>query len=135
MTIPFTSGQLNDVLNSLTVLDLNGGRIAGVSYGSQAPMEQRLGDLRLPVGEKTTLTEFLTALRGAKVEIRNGTSVLTGRLLSVERKTRAGGGTTLEVDYVSLVTDSGELRTAEVSPSFSVKLLEKGSVRSTAIST
>ena len=37
VTIPFTSGQLNDVLKSLTVLDLNGGRITGVEYGSAAP--------------------------------------------------------------------------------------------------
>ena len=29
--IPFTSGQLNDVLKSLTVLDLGGGRITGVA--------------------------------------------------------------------------------------------------------
>src|SRR6266852_8007143 len=34
VTIPFTSGQFNDVLKSLTVLDLNGGRITGVTYGS-----------------------------------------------------------------------------------------------------
>jgi hypothetical protein len=52
--------------------------------------------------------------------------VITGRLLSVERKTRMGGGTTLEVDYVSLITDNGELRTTELSPSFSVRLLERG---------
>ena len=31
VTIDFTSGQLNDVLSSLTVLDLGGRRIAGVS--------------------------------------------------------------------------------------------------------
>src|SRR5215469_6461193 len=30
VTVPFTSGQLNDVLKSLTVLDLGGGRISGV---------------------------------------------------------------------------------------------------------
>ena len=34
MQIDFTSGQLNDVLQSLTILDLNGGRIAGVNYNS-----------------------------------------------------------------------------------------------------
>src|SRR6266404_3684456 len=50
ITIPFTSGQLNDVLKTLTVLDLNGGRISGVDYGSAAPMERQLGDLRLPIG-------------------------------------------------------------------------------------
>ena len=126
VTIPFTSGQLNDVLKSLTVLDLNGGRITGVEYGSAAPMDRRLGDLRLPVGEKASLTEFLGALRGARLEVRSGPSIITGRLLSVERKTRIAGGTTLEVDYLSLITDSGELRTTELTPAFSVKLLDRG---------
>jgi hypothetical protein len=126
VTIPFTSGQLNDVLKSLTVLDLNGGRITGVEYGSAAPMDRQLGDLRLPVSEKASLTEFLGALRGARLEIRSGTSVITGRLLSVERKTRIAGGTTLEVDYVSLLVDNGELRTTELTPAFSVKLLDRG---------
>jgi hypothetical protein len=35
--VDFTSSQLNDVLQSLTVLDLSGGRIAGVNYNSEAP--------------------------------------------------------------------------------------------------
>jgi hypothetical protein len=34
--IDFTSAQLNDVLKSLTVLDLDGGRISGVDYNSEA---------------------------------------------------------------------------------------------------
>jgi hypothetical protein len=126
VTIAFTSGQLNDVLKSLTVLDLNGGRIAGVAYGSSAPIDRQLGDLRLPIGEKATLADFLSALRGTKLEIRNGASTITGRLLSIERKTRISGGTTLEVDYLSLISDTGELRTTEISPSFSVRLLEPG---------
>src|SRR5690242_14107725 len=63
--IPLTSGQLNDVLKSLTVLDLGGGRITGVGYASSAPIDRQLGDLRLPVGERASLTEFLGALRGA----------------------------------------------------------------------
>jgi hypothetical protein len=126
VTLPFTSGQLNDVLKSLTVLDMNGGRITGVEYGSAAPVDRQIGDLRLPIGDKTSLTDYLGALRGAKLEVRSGASVITGRLLSVERKTRMGGGATLEVDYVSLITDSGELRTTEVAPQFSVKLLDRG---------
>ena len=126
VTIPFTSGQLNDVLKSLTVLDLGGGRITGVAYGSAAPVDRQLGDLRLPVGEKSSLTEFLNALRGARLEIKSGTTSVTGRLLSIERKTRIAGGTTLEVDYVSLLTESGELKTTELAPGFSVKLMDSG---------
>src|SRR5437899_7635559 len=97
--IPFTSGQLNDVLKSLTVLDLGGGRITGVAYGSSAPMDRQLGDLRLPLGERSTLAEFLGALRGARLEVKSGSNTLSGRLLSIERKPRVAGGDTFDGDY------------------------------------
>ena len=126
VTISFTSGQLNDVLKSLTVLDLNGGRISGVAYGSSAPMNRQLGDLRLPIGENATLVEVLGALRGSRIEIRNGPNLLTGRLLSVEHKSRVTSVATVAVDYLSLMSDTGELRTTELTPSFSVRLLEPG---------
>lgn len=123
--IDFTSSQLNDVLQSLTVLDLNGGRIAGVNYNSEASLSQRLGMLRLPLEEKTDLSKFYAALRGARLEVRSGTSVMEGRLLSVERKTRVSGGTTLEVDLATLVSDSGEVRSVEITPGVSVRLPER----------
>ena len=126
VTVSFTSGQLNDVLKSLTVLDLNGGRITGVAYGSAAPVERQLGDLRIPTDDKTSLAEFLGGLRGARLEVRNGSTAITGRLLSVERKTRISGGATLEIDYLSLIGDNGELHTTEISPAFSVRLLDRG---------
>ena len=50
--IDFTSAQLNDVLKSLTVLDLSGGRITGVDYNSEAPIARRLATLRLALGER-----------------------------------------------------------------------------------
>jgi hypothetical protein len=124
VAIPFTSGQLNDVLKSLTVLDQGGGRITGVAYGSSAPIDRQLGDLRLPLGERSSLTEFLGSLRGARLEIKSGTTTLTGRLLSIEHKTRIAGNVSLDVDYVSLLGDHGEVRTADLSPGFSVRLLD-----------
>src|ERR1700691_3938200 len=122
--IDFSSSQLNDVLQSLTVLDLNGGRIAGVNYNSEASLSQRLGMLRLPLEEKTDLSKFYAALRGARLEVRSGTTVMEGRLLSVERKTRVSGGTTLEVDLATLVSDSGEVRSVEITPGVSVRLAD-----------
>jgi len=40
VAIDFTSSQLNDVLQSLTVLDEGGGRIAGVNYNSTTPLAE-----------------------------------------------------------------------------------------------
>src|SRR5438445_12735030 len=122
--VDFTSAQLNDVLKSLTVLDLSGGRITGVDYNSEAPLARRLATLRLSLGERPTTAEFLGALRGARLEVRsvNGPQ-LTGKLLSVERKTRtgAGPGWTVETDEISLITDSGEVRSGDVNTSTSVR--------------
>ena len=64
VTIAFTSGQLNDVLKSLTVLDLNGGRITGVAYGSAAPVEKQLGDLRMGADERPRWRTFCKACAG-----------------------------------------------------------------------
>jgi hypothetical protein len=122
--IDFTSGQLNDVLQSLTVLDLGGGRITGVNYNSEAPLSQRLGMLRLPLTEQTNLSKFYGALRGARLEVHEGSNVITGRLLSVERKTRVAGGTTLEVDLLTLVSDAGDVRSVELTPAVTVRLAE-----------
>jgi hypothetical protein len=128
MHIDFTSAQLNDVLKSLTVLDLSGGRITGVDYNSEAPLARRLATLRLALGERPTTAEFLGALRGARLEVRSGGGpALIGKLLSVERKTRtgAGPGWTVETDEISLITESGEVRSADLNSSTSVRIVEK----------
>lgn len=126
MRIDFTSSQLNDVLQSLTVLDLNGGRITGIDYDSEAPFSQRLGALGLPLGANTDLSRFLAALRGTRLEIRNGNSTITGRLLSVETKSRVSDRTTQEVDLATIVSDSGDVRTVEVTPAVSVRIADPG---------
>jgi hypothetical protein len=122
--VDFTSSQLNDVLQSLTVLDLSGGRIAGVNYNSEAPLSQRLGMLRLPLDEKTDLSKFYAALRGAHLEVRSSAGTITGRLLSIEQKTRQNAGTTFDVDLATLVSDSGEVHSVEITPAVSVRLTE-----------
>ena len=67
VTIRFTSAQLNDVLKSLTTIDMGNGQVTGVSYNSIAPIEQRLGALRLPLGQTSSRIELLAALRGSSL--------------------------------------------------------------------
>ena len=124
VNIDFTSGQLDDVLKSLTALDLNGGRIAGVSYNSEASLDRRLGELRLPVGSETTRAGFLAALRGARLEVRSGTGRITGRLLSVERIDRPVDNAVTHVDALSIVSDAGEIQTIALDAGVSVRILE-----------
>jgi hypothetical protein len=124
--IDFTSAQLNDVLKSLTVLDLSGGRITRVDYNSEAPLARRLATLRLALGERPTVMEFLGALRGARIEVRNPSNPpIAGKLLSVERKTRMGTAGSVEMEQVSLISDSGEVRNVDLNTSTSVRIADR----------
>jgi hypothetical protein len=125
ITIRFTSAQLNDVLKSLTAIDLDKGQVTGISYNSVAPLERRLGALRLPVDQQTTMMQLLASLRGARVEVSSGTNAVAGRLLSVEQRPERRDGQTVTVTMFSIVTDSGEMRSFELSPAVRVRLAER----------
>src|SRR3990172_1168438 len=48
VAIELPSSQLDDVLKSLTVIDLGeGGQVAGVSYTTLAPLDRRLDEIAL----------------------------------------------------------------------------------------
>src|ERR1700734_3904172 len=126
VNVDFTTAQLNDVLKSLTVLDLGKGRITGVSYNSNAPLERRLGSLHLAVGENPTTAQFLDALRGARLEVRSGSESASGRLLSIdEREIPIKGDQKVTVDQISIISDSGEVRVFDMTPGTSVRVAEK----------
>jgi hypothetical protein len=122
VAIQFTTAQLNDVLQSLTALDLDGGSVANISYNSVAPIDQQLAALRLPLGGNTDRLQFYRVLRGARVDIRAGTAVTTGRILTVEQKMRTRTGGTEAVTELTLVSDDGSVRTIELTPATSVHL-------------
>jgi hypothetical protein len=125
LNIRFTTAQLNDVLKSLTVVDLGGGKVSGVRYNSIAPLSQRLSTLRLALDGNTNRASFLNALRGARVEVHAASSSATGRLLSVEEITHQDKeGNELKTSQLSLISDSGELRTFDLTPATSVRILE-----------
>jgi hypothetical protein len=122
--IDFTTAQLDDVIKSLTVLDLNQGHVSGIRYNSIAPLEERLRTLRLSLGERTDHRAFLQSLRGARLEVRNGNQSATGRLLSVEARTATKNEQRTESTVISLVSENGEVRTFEVTPSTAIRILE-----------
>jgi hypothetical protein len=129
VAIDFTSPQLNDVLQSLTVLDQGGGRIAGVNYNSTTPLAEQLKSLSLGMSDDPTSTELFGALRGQRVEVVGSPGgALTGRLMSIEPRTEktGNGDGTVERFYLTLVTASGAVRVIELTSSLSVRPVDPG---------
>jgi hypothetical protein len=126
VSIDFTSSQLDDVLQSLTALDLNGGRIAGVNYNSTTPLDQQLKNIPLGLGEKPSTTELYASLAGAHVEVSGaGEAALSGRIVHYEiRSEKLPGGAEANHRVLTIVTDSGAIRSLEVGPTTSVRVLD-----------
>ena len=127
VAIDFTSPQLNDVLQSLTVLDEGGGHVSGVNYNSTTPLSEQLKSLSLGMSDDPTSTELFQALRGQRVEVLGAPGgPITGRLLSIETRTeKAGeGDSTIDKYYLSLISISGAARVIELTPALSVRPLD-----------
>lgn len=125
VAVQFTTAQLNDVLKSLTTLDLDGGSIANISYNSVAPIDQRLASLRLPLGSQTDPQQFYNALRGSHLEVRTGAAVFEGRLLTVRPHLRTRNGTAETIDELTLVTDDGGVKNVDVTPDVTVRIADR----------
>ena len=125
VTIQFSSAQLNDVLQSLTALDLDGGSIASISYNSLAPIEQRLSTLRTRLSGDADRSQLLRSLRGARVVVRSGTVETAGRIFSVEERTRVRNDVTEEMTQLTLLGDDGAIRSVELTPATTVQLVER----------
>jgi hypothetical protein len=128
VTIDFTSSQLDDALQSLTALDLGGGRITGVGYNSTTPLDQQLKNIPLGLNDQPSTEDLYGSLRGARVEVSGaGAATISGRIVSYEtRSQKTTAGDTVERAFLTVVSDAGAVRTFELAGATSVRILDGG---------
>jgi len=106
--LSFKPEQINDLLKSMVLLDLDGGQIGTVSYGAKDPITKTLGSFAIDLSDNPTYGQLLNRLRGVQVEV-NGESVAdVGTVLGVEtKKIAAGKDQVIDVEVLNLLTDGG----------------------------
>ncbi len=126
VAVDFTSQQLNDVLQSLTALDEGGGHISGVNFNSTTPIEQQLKTLALGLKAFPPTIAVYQSLRGQRVEVTGAGAPLTGRLVNIEfrKQTDKNGQTSEDHYFLIIASDSGAIRTAELTDSVSVRMID-----------
>lgn len=82
VTLQFDQAALNDVLKSLLVED-PGGRVAGVVYPSQAPVERTLRSFAIDLSGTPDLAAILYQARGAEVQVETPGGTVRGTILAV----------------------------------------------------
>ncbi len=99
----FKTGDINDLLKSLVVQDLDGGQIAGVTYSSREPLSRILQSFAVDLTGNPGLADILAQVRGEAVELV-ASERITGTVVGVEAK--PSGEFTSEA-YLNLMTDKG----------------------------
>ena len=125
LALTFKQGEVSDVLKSLTVLDLNGGHVASVSYDSTKPLEQLLAEVALSIPDQGSLVGLLPQIKGARVALFTGVDEpVEGILLGIDTTERQTGDGVVHIVLVSILTDSSEVRSFDLHHLAGLKILD-----------
>jgi hypothetical protein len=125
VSLSFKSAQMKDLLKSLFAVDLSGGRIAAISYDTKDPLSKQLEDILIRLPEGNALTQFLSQLKGARVEVSVGGETVSGSIVGIEpvvRQTKDGVVTTYKL---VLFRDDGRLQPVDLLEMSHLKLLDE----------
>ncbi|HTU18862.1 MAG TPA: DUF4139 domain-containing protein [Gemmataceae bacterium] len=107
--LSFPVQDINDLLKSMVIRDLDGGSVSTVSYDSNAPIERTLKSFAVNLTANPSFAQILDQARGEKVEVvlqqTNATQpgTLNGTLIGCEKKKQAvGGKDAVEVELLNL---------------------------------
>src|SRR6188474_1331729 len=123
VVLAFKSAQMKDLLKSLYAVDLDGGRVATISYDTKDPLSKQLEDILIRVPEQNALTQFLMQLKGARIEATIGGETVVGSVVGIEpvvRQTPSGNTTSYKL---VLFRDDGKIQPVDLLEVASLKLL------------
>ncbi len=107
--LSFPVQDINDLLKSMVLQDLDGGQISAVSYESRDPIEKTLRSFAVNLTNNPSFGQILNQARGEKVEVvlqqSNATQpgTLTGTIIGIEKqKQQAGKDAVIETEFLNL---------------------------------
>ena len=111
--LAFPTANINDLLKSLVLQDLGGGKISTISYDSADPIEKTLKSFALDLTQNPSLADLLKQARGEKIEVVLPPASATpgsfnGTIIGLEnRAIPAADNKTMDVAFVNLLTAKG----------------------------
>src|SRR5579884_2672683 len=107
--LSFDVRDVNDLIKSMTLRDLDGGHVSAVSYDSNAPVERTLQSFAINLNGNPSFGQILGQARGEKVEValaqatQGQPGTMSGTLIGVETQThQVGKDATVSVEVLNL---------------------------------
>ncbi|HVS36344.1 MAG TPA: DUF4139 domain-containing protein [Gemmataceae bacterium] len=126
--LSFPVSDINDLIKSMVLRDLDGGHVSAVGYDSNAPVEKTLQSFAVNLSANPTFGQILNQARGEKVEVvlqqanaaQPGT--MTGSIMGVEAKQEAVGKDIVNVEQLNMWCADG-MRSVKLSELQRVRFL------------
>ncbi len=91
LLFPVEHKDINDILKSIMIEDLDGGTVDSVNFSSENPLSATLSDLRVNPSGSPGIIEFLLRTQGEEVSVVTEEGRFSGRIFSVEDTYNAEG--------------------------------------------
>jgi len=124
----FKREQMNDLLKSLTILDLSRGQVGhaiSVVYDSTKTAKQQLSDYAFDLRKGDGLPQVLKQLQGSKIELIIGSTPITGTIVGMETRITMENQIKIPRFYLSIMDNNGQLRSFDTNEISGVKFLDQ----------
>jgi hypothetical protein len=126
--LSFPTTDVNDLLKSMVLRDLDGGHVSAVSYDSNAPVERTLKSFAVNLQGNPSFADILHQARGEKAEValaNAGAGALNGTIIGVERQRQQVNKEVVEQPVLNLWCPDG-MRSVKLSEVQRVRFLNAG---------
>lgn len=98
--------QINDIIKSLVVQDLDGGTVSVVRYPSRDPIDRTLKSFGVDISGNPSLGDLLNQLRGEPIEV-GGARTISGVIVGVEQKRVVIEKEVIQTPLLNVLTSEG----------------------------
>lgn len=107
--------EIDDMLKSLLVLNLEGGRVSAITYESAKGIEDRLAEFGFDLRQCKGMLDLIGQIKGAPVTVTAHGETTSGRVVGLDEVEQAVGETKIKEHQLVLYSDNSSLKRISVS--------------------
>jgi hypothetical protein len=116
--------QMNDLLKSLTVINLSGGQINSIHYDNSKTIKQKLDEFNFHLQKEQGLPQILRQLQGSEVAVLSGNTSVQGTIMGVEKRNTRIEKQISPQFFLTLMNQNSQMRTFDTSEITGIKLID-----------
>jgi hypothetical protein len=116
--------QMNDLLKSLTVINLSGGQINSIDYDNSKTTNQKLDEFNFHLKKEQGLPQILRQLQGSEVIVLSGNTSITGIIMGVEKRNTQIENRIIPQFFLTIMDQNSQMRTIGTGEITGIKLAD-----------